>query len=1203
MPTKTKNRATSTARERQRTIAIVNENEPTATEGTPESVPDTNRIRWGRMLGLGLLALVALIAGVATWIINDEDRIRSIIETQVSELTGRPFHIDGEFSFSLGQTITVEASNVRWDNPAWNTDPYMLEIGRLVASIDAQSLLEGPVVISAAEASDANLVFEWTDAEQFNWQFFPNAPDEKDDEPPAPLPLLLTQANVKNVVVRFRHPNLTEEQTVTVLTAAHQEDADHRLVVSGDVLLAKEEELIVVTGQIGPFPELAVAGAVDFDIQAVGEIAQLSARGDFDWLARLRDPDFDIKLTAPAAATLLDRLNLPVITTGPIDLRSQINVEGDEVVAATVGQLGEFDVDATLNADSMTSFEGFALAVDASGPSAGKLLSLAGVKGFSDTPYQLEIKANRTERGLELQKFALDMTSMQVDATGLVQALPAFRNFNLEFNARGEDLRDVAEIFNLDTGRAIAFDLNAAVTSNGAGVDDDLVANLKLGRISANIAGTISEKERFTGSAFNYSIDAPDIAPLTSLLNVQLTDQVPVTLEGSARVESAGIAIEKLDAKLSNTDLSATGFVNLEPTDERFDLQTRWRGANLAAALRPIEPLATAPAPAVSFDASARLQLTGYSLLVDKGQSKLGTSSVGFDGKINFASTTPAINARITGNGENLAELLSGLDIEGVPPGRAFEADGRLTTSADAIRVDDLALKLPNGTIDLSIEASGKDYSRLAFDLDARGANLANILPDVESWEPESIPFDIKTRGIISNAIIDIDAGSVMLGDAKIDLAGEVELEPQLRVRNIQLQAAGPRLSVIGKVNEWEFADLPFEFSAAVEGTQASGDFNDLQFKVGESNLNGRVRVSTETERQNIELALTSTFFNLDEVLAVDTQDGADSAQDDSGTASADDRILSDQPLPFGLFDGIDGKLKIEFADFINEKRRYRSVSADATLNNGAIDVQQFTLTSSAGSVNATGTVRPGANGRQLQVAITASNATLETADMTPEEIERLPQFAIDTQLAATGNSPQTLAASANGYIWIMGGKGQVRRLRLGKLWGDFATQLINAVNPFARRKEYNRTECMGFYFEITDGKLATSPAMVGQTDEIVILARGTIDLATEQIGLTFQTTPRKGVGISVGDIVNPFTSVGGTLSQPRLTLNKQGSLVEGGAAVATGGLSIFAKSLWQRWVSSRDVCLKIAEEASKTRQQRDPANVPDLAEMAKHIG
>jgi hypothetical protein len=82
---------------------------------------------------------------------------------------------------------------------------------------------------------------------------------------------------------------------------------------------------------------------------------------------------------------------------------------------------------------------------------------------------------------------------------------------------------------------------------------------------------------------------------------------------------------------------------------------------------------------------------------------------------------------------------------------------------------------------------------------------------------------------------------------------------------------------------------------------------------------------------------------------------------------------------------------------------------------------------------------------------------------------------------------------------------------------------------------------------------------------------------------------------LSVNNIINPFTKVGGTLSKPRIVLDTSGAVVGGGAAFATGGLSIFAKGLWDRWISSKDICQKVADQALKERTQRDPNAVPDM--------
>jgi hypothetical protein len=46
--------------------------------------------------------------------------------------------------------------------------------------------------------------------------------------------------------------------------------------------------------------------------------------------------------------------------------------------------------------------------------------------------------------------------------------------------------------------------------------------------------------------------------------------------------------------------------------------------------------------------------------------------------------------------------------------------------------------------------------------------------------------------------------------------------------------------------------------------------------------------------------------------------------------------------------------------------------------------------------------------------------------------------------------------------------------------------------------------------------------------------------------------------------------------------MDAKGSAIEGGAAVATAGLTIVAKGLWGRWFSTKDPCGKFIQEARK---------------------
>ena len=72
---------------------------------------------------------------------------------------------------------------------------------------------------------------------------------------------------------------------------------------------------------------------------------------------------------------------------------------------------------------------------------------------------------------------------------------------------------------------------------------------------------------------------------------------------------------------------------------------------------------------------------------------------------------------------------------------------------------------------------------------------------------------------------------------------------------------------------------------------------------------------------------------------------------------------------------------------------------------------------------------------------------------------------------------------------------------------------------------------------------------------------------------MVFNSKQRKGLGISASDLVNPFIKIGGTLAAPAIELDPTSTVVKGGLAVATMGISILANSLAGRYLSSKDPC------------------------------
>jgi hypothetical protein len=170
-------------------------------------------------------------------------------------------------------------------------------------------------------------------------------------------------------------------------------------------------------------------------------------------------------------------------------------------------------------------------------------------------------------------------------------------------------------------------------------------------------------------------------------------------------------------------------------------------------------------------------------------------------------------------------------------------------------------------------------------------------------------------------------------------------------------------------------------------------------------------------------------------------------------------------------------------------------------------------------------------------------------------------------------------------------------------LFGSFYSELLSTINPFVVREPYTAIACFAAYAEITEGVAEIRPGAVMQTDKLNMFARGRIDLETEQIQMRFDTTPRKGIGISLADFVNPFVGVSGTLASPGLGVDPKNSMFEGGFAYATGGLSIVAKSLFNRWFGAREPCAALEKEAQEYRRERQLSEKQRATEQPKPAG
>ena len=61
-------------------------------------------------------------------------------------------------------------------------------------------------------------------------------------------------------------------------------------------------------------------------------------------------------------------------------------------------------------------------------------------------------------------------------------------------------------------------------------------------------------------------------------------------------------------------------------------------------------------------------------------------------------------------------------------------------------------------------------------------------------------------------------------------------------------------------------------------------------------------------------------------------------------------------------------------------------------------------------------------------------------------------------------------------------------------------------------------------------------------------------------------------------------------MASPRLGVDTKNAMFEGGFAYATGGLSIVAKSLFDRWFGAKDPCTHLQQQAEAYLQEKQQA-------------
>ena len=1128
--------------------------------------------------GLGfVLAIVLLLVAVAVaslFTTTGQQTVRNELASWLTTHLGRTVRIDGDMTLRLGRSVAISASDVHLANAAWGSRADMAAAAQVVVVVDAVSLLSRSptLIINQIRVDGLDLLLERNADGDDNWRF-----DIPPSEPGPPwlanLPFVVEKVALPGAHIVFIGPRLDRPLDLRFDEVNQQHGTGDMLDISANGQANGTD--LRISGQIGPFANLIAARAFSTSIDAsLGELS-LSIKARVDSLANPVDSEADVELNGPDAAYVASTLGVRNLGNGPFNLAFSVSPapDGKGVRGSVVGKIGEFDISGDGELSDPTEMGNLTLRTEISGPDVSLL---AGIVGFDRLPperFHLVATVRRTGALLQIDQAELELPDSALSARGSVARIDKFSGNDLTMRISGASLEKFRKLLHVPGIATGPFDITGTMHRGETGEDVlDLTATTALAKVTAS--GPLGAYPDYFGTRLKFSVSGANFQPFAQQLGLTNVPRSPFDAQGQFEWAPSGVVLRGAKLALGDDTLNIDGPIGKAPgfdTAVRFGLQ----GSSLASVGRiagwtglPTQPYKAAGAfqrqggrirvEGVDVtSAGARLQVSGTFANDPKQDTTLTFTADGNDLQP-FAKLTPDVK---------------------LPIG-PFRAQGAIAYGRDRVRLDKVGFTVAgsNGSIttDIALPLGTSVGTRPnEFDVRASGPNLRLLVPDAPNSAVVNQKFDLRAKGQWNRDSWVFDSLHFDTPGGFVNLQGTFDRAPDYSATAMSVQARTANLADTGRLFAVTLPAQPLDFAATISGTPDSFKMQQLTGHFGKTDFSGSVALDLSA-KPDLDIRLQSSFLDLTPL--TDTVAGV---QPTTTPIKPDGRSVPNIALPMDLLNKIDAQASIQSAKANFFDQTYDQLRLNGTLKNGRLTLDPLAFGSAAGNLTIQGSIGPDlsspnvrlvANGDHIRLGVVPGINRTAAASL----------YKVKIDVAATGTNLRDLAATLNGQVRFIGEGGRIPNSRMNALTSDFLSELLRTLNPLSKRQPFTDVVCQAYLFDATAGVLKTDPVIVIRTADLDIISNGSVDLRNEAIDFNFKTSARGGLGFSAGELLNAYVKVSGTLSKPYLTVDPKGTLVNGGAAFATGGLSILATTLWDRFTRQSNPCEAAVAESDK---------------------
>ena len=730
-------------------------------------------------------------------------------------------------------------------------------------------------------------------------------------------------------------------------------------------------------------------------------------------------------------------------------------------------------------------------------------------------------------------------------------------------------------------------------------------ADVRMGDVILKTDIRLDDASTLAVSSAELELSGPDIDYVFRLLKLPKMTSGPLAIRASLTPDPKRSGLDA-DGQLGEYHFAANGWLEDISGAGGFDLSVRLSGPSLAALGRPfnIETL-----PDLPFDVETELRSRAAGIEFDDTRVRVGEEQARGRGtiawladggqeldvradyrdmssmlRVKFPASWPAgdLNFDLGVESEDAVDPARYLGLDHLD-GQPFVLFANGAYGGQTVSLREASLDVGGQKLKLTGRAGLVDD---APDIDVRfdGERI-----DLSPWLSGGDVLDSKLRTIAGTGRLKfsqgrLDAEELALRSNDVSLAGRVSLPLALRGKTgeFALHLTAPAVhklvtSLAGGALEGQPVDL------RADGSWKAGEWQlgELLWRIPER---GDVRGSisfTASKTRSIQIRLTSESLDLRP---------AENAAPAPPSVSVDDRITPAREIALPRSDDLSIDLKVDIDSLHSPVTAGASLVFEARLSDNQLIVDRLETNGKRGQINASLTVDADpAAALEARLELTGRGLYIAAPDEPAAALTARPRFDLRTILQAQGSDMRELAQTLNGRLLIQAEEGTITRrggMLVTLVMDDFLTRTVETINPLVKQRDEVQLKCFVVFADIQNGKVQGAPLLALQTTEVNLLTRGEIDLGSESLNLDIVTRPRRGFGISLGDIINPFTRIGGTLAAPRLVADPGSAVFETGANILTGGGWVVARKFRDRFVAGNP-CAKALEASEKASEQQ----------------